>query len=58
MIINVAAALNCELFLRSENCGKFSPANKSQHNIQPIHQSPMLRVTMDAIGQCGLDNEA
>ena len=38
---------------RSENCRKFSPANRRHHNWEPIHQSSMLRVTIDAIGQCG-----
>ena len=38
-------------FVRSENCRKFSPANRRHHNREPIHQSPMLRVTIDAIGQ-------
>ena len=39
--------------IRSENCGKFSPANKRHRNWEPMHQSPTLRVTIDAIGQCG-----
>ena len=38
---------------RSENCRKLSPANRRNHNWEPIHQSSMLRVTIDAIGQCG-----
>ena len=38
---------------RSENCRKFSPANRRHHNWEPIHQSSMLRVTIDAIDQCG-----
>ena len=39
--------------LRSENCRKFTPANRRHHNWGPIHQSSMLRGTIDAIGQCG-----
>ena len=38
---------------RSENCRKFSPANRRHHNWEPIDQSFTLRVTNDAIGQCG-----
>ena len=38
---------------RSENCRKFSPANRRHHDWEPIHQSSMGRVTIDAIGQCG-----
>ena len=39
-------------YFRSENCRKFSPANRRHRNWEPIHQSSMLRVTVDAIGQC------
>ena len=41
------------LNVRSENCRKFSPTNRRHHNWEPIHQSSTLRVTIDAIGQCG-----
>ena len=27
-------------------------SNRRDHNSEPIHQSSMLRVTIDAIGQC------
>ena len=40
----------CECF-KSENCMKFSPANGHHHNWEPIHQSFMLRGTIDSIGQ-------
>ena len=40
------------VYFRSENCGKFSPANRRHHNWEPIHQSSMLRVTIYVIGQC------
>ena len=43
---------------RSENCRKFSPANRRHHNWEPIQQSSTLRVTIDAIESVRLHHEA
>ena len=52
--IEIVISYGTEIIInRSENCRKFSPANRHHHNRERIHQSSMLRVTVDAIDQCG-----